>query len=99
MRNATEARREIWLRRTRLVTGWIAALAAVATLLIAAVAGSASTSKKVASPLPPAQPLRRALAARAPVATRRQARVVVRVRAKRVRHVHVAAAPVPTPAP
>jgi hypothetical protein len=108
MRNAIEARREIWLRRTRLATGWCAALAAVATLLIAAVAGSASTAKKVASPAPRVQPLRRTAVVRAPAATRRHVRLTVHVRARTVRHarhahvhVHVAPAPVvqaPVPA-
>lgn len=50
MRTA-QARRSTWLRRTRAITGWVAALATVATLLIAAVAGSASPPKRVATAL------------------------------------------------
>jgi hypothetical protein len=50
MRTA-QARRSTWLRRTRAITGWVAALATVAALLIAAVAGSASPPKRVATAL------------------------------------------------
>ncbi|MDX6564343.1 MAG: hypothetical protein QOE10_5 [Gaiellales bacterium] len=46
MPSAAHRHRSTWLRRTRAVTAWIAALAATATLLIAAVVGSASTTKK-----------------------------------------------------
>lgn len=49
--NLEQARRSVWLRRTRLLTGWIAAAAVVATLCIAAIAASASSSKKPASKL------------------------------------------------
>jgi hypothetical protein len=45
------ARRSTWLRRTRAITGWVAAFATVATLLIAAVAGSASPPKRVVTAL------------------------------------------------
>jgi hypothetical protein len=47
MPTTAQRHRSTWLRRTRAITGWIAALAATATLLIAAVVGSASTTKKV----------------------------------------------------
>ena len=47
MPTAAQRHRSTWLRRTRAITGWIAALAATATLLIAAVVGGASTTKKV----------------------------------------------------
>jgi hypothetical protein len=46
MPSAAHRHRSTWLRRTRAITAWIAALAATATLLIAAVVGSASTTKK-----------------------------------------------------
>jgi hypothetical protein len=113
MRNAAQARRAIWLRRTRLATGWIAALATVATLLIAAVAGSASTAKKVALSLPPSHPARRSAALSARIVVRRHdarssarrvhahapARHAATVVRVRAKPVHVAPAPAPTPAP
>jgi hypothetical protein len=50
MRTSPQALRTIWLRRTRLVTGWTAVLAVAVTLLIAAAAGSASPPKRPAAP-------------------------------------------------
>lgn len=105
MSNAPEQRRERWLRRTSLITGWIAALAVAATLLIAAVVSSASPAKKVAIAVHrpaarPAQVRHRA----AVVLHRRRVVRVARVHrtvhvAKKVAQVTPPPAPTPTPPP
>jgi hypothetical protein len=107
MRNAAQARRAIWLRRTRLATSWIAVVATVATLLIAALAASASTAKKVTLPLPAA---RRRLAFhvqahavhvhfRQPTRRESSAPTVRRKPAPVVRPKPVVVAPAPVPSP
>ena len=106
MRNA-QARRSTWLRRTRAITVWVAALATVATLLIAAVAGSASPPKRVATALYAPRRLQSAVAIRAARAARahrlhRHHVAVVRKHVAVVKR-HKAApkvsAPAPTPTP
>jgi len=100
MPNALEQRRERWLRRTSLITGWIAALAVAATLLIAAVVSSASPAKKVAIAVQ--RPLARPAQVRHRTAVVHHRQRVVRVhRTARVVHkvAQVTSTPTPTPTP
>ncbi len=94
MRKHAEARRTSWLRRVRLLTGWIAAFAAAAALLIAAVVGSASPSRKTAAPSV-SQP--RHAAARKRAVPLRHIDRVARKRATTPAHHHAPAARVRTP--
>lgn len=110
MRNA-QARRSTWLRRTRAITGWVAAFATVATLLIAAVAGSASPPKRVATALYAPRRLQSAVVVGSVHTTnaqraRRHRAVVVRTHVPVVKSHKVAPkvsapppAPTPTPTP
>ena len=94
MRIDAEARRTTWLRRIHVLTGWIAAFAAAATLLIAAVVGSASPAPKTA--LPRGSEPRHAAARRRAVPLRQLHRVA-RKRATTPVHHHASAARVRTP--
>jgi hypothetical protein len=94
MRNDAEARRTRWLRRTRLLTGWIAAVAAAAALLIAAVVGSASPVRK--TPISGGSGPRHAAARKRAVPLRHIDRVA-RKRATTPAHHHAPAARVRTP--
>jgi hypothetical protein len=96
MPTAAQPHRSAWLRRTRAITGWIAALAATATLLIAAVVGSASTTEKVINHVeqrprvPAAQPARS-------VRVVHRTRLHHHVRKPRVTPTTTPVAPAPTP--
>ena len=113
MRMDAEARRTTWLRRIHLLTGWIAAFAAAAALLIAAVVGSASPARKAA--VPRSSEPRHAAARKRAVPLRHLDRVArkrattpvhhrasaarVRTPVKQVQAPAQAPAPAPTPAP
>jgi hypothetical protein len=104
MRTAAQAHRSNWLRRTRRVTGWIAAIATAATLLIAAVAGSASPPKRVAKlvRVPARQPPSVLLSAARP-AQRHRHRTHIRTHHRKPAvvkpHVTAPAKPPPPPPP
>jgi hypothetical protein len=101
MRTAQD-RRSTWLRRTRAITAWVAAVSAVATLLIAAVAGSASPPKRVATALyAPRRPRTTVVIGTVHPARAHRVhrhRAVLRNRVHRVK-THAATAKAPTPAP
>jgi hypothetical protein len=104
---SAQARRSRWLRRTRAITSWVAVLAILATLLIAAVAGSASPPKRVATAPYAPRRLQSALVIRAAHAARvhrlhRHRAVAIRTQHPAVKPHTVApkaATPAPTPTP
>lgn len=79
MRKSAQLHRAAWLRRTRALTIWAATIATFTTLLIAAVAGSANPTKKVAIvAVSPATAHRRAIRAEERVVALRKRRIWVR---------------------
>lgn len=101
MPSAAHRHRSTWLRRTRAITAWVAALAATATLLIAAVVGSASTTKKGIAHVQQRPRVRAALpvsTARAVQRTRTRHHHVTKARVKPSVPPAVTTAPAPAPA-